>query len=55
MGICHWDRGLITAPETPEKIPEVLRKQTDQQVKDDFTMKYTVYSSDLLEIKQCRI
>ena len=21
MGICHWDRGLITAPETPEKIP----------------------------------
>ena len=21
MGICHWDRGLITAPETPEKNP----------------------------------
>ena len=19
VGICHWDRGLITAPETPEK------------------------------------
>ena len=19
MGICHWDRGLITAPETPKK------------------------------------
>ena len=21
VGICHWDRGLITAPETPEKNP----------------------------------
>ena len=21
VGICHWDRGFLTAPETPEKNP----------------------------------
>ena len=34
---------------------EVLRKETDQQEKNNFTMKYCVYSSDLLEMKRCRI
>ena len=24
MGICHWDRSLITAPETPKRIPVVF-------------------------------
>ena len=34
MGICHWDRGLITAPETPEKNPCIYKRNESKTIGD---------------------